>query len=151
MNRPVKLAAALSAAMAVSTSGFAACLIPDAHSSDGVRSVPPRYYSAEHEYRASEFVLVGTPERERPLAHDEGTDGTWYAVSVSRILKGHPPRNFSLFSENSSGRFPMSLHQVYLLFVHREANKYYAVDNCGYSDTVDNSRDTLARLERIAH
>jgi hypothetical protein len=41
-----------------------------------------------------------------------------------------------IFSENTSGRFPMQLRRRYVLFVYREAGRLM-VDNCGNSGFIE--------------
>ena len=67
-----------------------------------------------------------TPESKKYL------DGTTYSVQVEEVLRGSPGKTVKLFSENSSGRFPMEVGAAYLVFVHEELDRL-AADYCGNS------------------
>src|SRR5271170_4917467 len=74
----------------------AACLLTD--------------YSTRAEYLRSEAVLVGSVLSERNVPGSDEPDtpgGTFYLVRVLNTLRGTPSRTVEIFSENSSGRFPM--------------------------------------------
>jgi len=60
-----------------------------------------------------------------------------------RILKGRPRKTFIVFSENTSGRFPMNAKKSYLVFVYREHGRL-RIDNCGNSGLLDGSAPALA-------
>lgn len=89
--------------------------------------------SVAQEYRLSYAVLIGevVSEKREPRSKDF-YEGTSYVVRVRETICGKLPRTITLFSENSSGRFPMKMGQDYLLFVYRNSNRTM-VDNCGNS------------------
>jgi hypothetical protein len=67
--------------------------------------------SVEDEYSKSEYVLTAAvvSASEVPESKDEYyLGGTDYTLRTLRTLMGHPPTTFKVFSENSSGRFPMT-------------------------------------------
>jgi hypothetical protein len=100
------------------------------------------------EYRASDVVVVGTVVRATavPLSRDF-QEGTAYLVRVNETLKGRPPAQLRLFSENGGSRFPMRVGTQYLLFVdHLERS---VIDNCGNSGTVAARRQALATVRRL--
>ncbi len=76
-------------------------------------------------------------------------DGTIYGVEMRKGYKGNPGDALSVFSENSSGRFPMQIGREYLLFLYRDHGRYQ-VDNCGNSDELPKSLKKVAEVERIA-
>lgn len=70
--------------------------------------------SLEQEYQSSTTIFVGrvvseefTPESQNHL------DGTTYPVEVEEVLHGSHAKTVKLFSENSSGRFPVRVGATY--------------------------------------
>jgi hypothetical protein len=75
------------------------------------------------EYRLRNSVFVGTVRSEHNESAEEkyfDQNGVRYTVRVDEVLRGRPPKTVLLFSENSSGRFPMQVGTKYLLFVYRD-------------------------------
>src|SRR5438552_6581233 len=84
----------------------AACLLDD--------------YSVRGEYERSAAVLTGQVISERPVAESRSYyDGVVYTVNVQAVYQGDIHGLVDIFSENSSGRFPMPPHGHYVLFVSR--------------------------------
>ena len=110
-------------------------------------------YSVPAEFARSTVVAVGRVVSERQV-HEQAEldvlDGTVYTLRVQETLRGQPSRTISVFSENSSGRFPMLKGQAYILFLYAQSGRLSA-DNCGNSglvsekQTVVNSARELAR------
>ena len=105
------------------------------------------------EYASSTLVLiahvVGT-RKTPPTADGYFLDGDTYKVSPVRIFKGHAGKHIELFSENSSGRFPMQAKREYLLFVYSEHGRLVA-DNCGNSGLLSSSKKAIAEVSHLAH
>jgi hypothetical protein len=100
------------------------------------------------EYKASDAVVVGTVLRaiRVPVTRDY-QDGTTYVVRVNENLKGKPPAQLRLFSENSAARFPMRIGGKYLLFIdHLDRS---AISNCGNSGLVTQRAKALATVRRL--
>lgn len=116
-------------------SASAACLLDD--------------YSIPTEYSRSELVLVGKVVSERVIPEGSDLGGINYRIVPLHILKGPPSRNIVLFSENSSGRFPMTVGASYVLFVYHAEGRL-AVDNCGNSAPQAQAAATLATIEKLA-
>ena len=77
-----------------SHAGFAACVLSD--------------YSVRAELDRSTTVVVGTVMAERATAETKNfLEGVTYSVRVDETLHGRDAKAVELFSENSSGRFPM--------------------------------------------
>ena len=103
--------------LTASRSGFAVCL-------NGNPSVA-------QEYRDSPIVFVGTVTGEQNVRESKNyLDGVMYTVTADEVLRGSLPKRMRLFSENSSGRFPMHVGSTYLLFVYRALGRTM-VDACG--------------------
>jgi len=125
----MKRIAVLLALLAVSSSALAVCL--NGHPT--VRA----------EFKASPIVLIGRVLSEKPTpATKHYFEGESYSVTVKEVLRGSADKTISLFSENSSGRFPMKVGASYLLFLHKELG-LWQVDNCGNSGLLSKSRAAL--------
>jgi hypothetical protein len=81
-------------------------------------------------------------------------EGTQYTLRVEQLFKGRARKTVVLFSENTSGRFPMDVGEKYLVFVYRSEYKHraiFAVDNCGNSGRLSEKPDVLGQVERFQH
>jgi len=76
--------------------------------------------SVAEEYKAANAVVAATVVAERliPSAEADFYDGTLYRIRVDKIFRGSVGDSAEIFSENSSGRFPMTVGAKYLLFIH---------------------------------
>src|SRR5438034_11808153 len=74
--------------------------------------------TVEQEFKTSALIFVGkvTSAREVAVRSDAITGGTFYSVEVVEVLKGSPSHKLELYSENSSGRFPMEVGVQYVIF-----------------------------------
>jgi len=91
------------------------------------------------EFEASPIVLIGRVLSENPVpATKDYFEGEAYFIAVKEVLRGRAGKTISLFSENSSGRFPMKVGASYLLFLHKELG-LWQVDNCGNSGLLSKS------------
>ena len=107
----------------------------------------PPTVDAEYRLRT---VFIGTvvSERHEPPTKNWDLEGTTYAVRVYERLRGQLPRTVHLFSENSSGRFPMEVGTKYLLFVYSDRGRTM-VDNCGNSEVYSVSSPKLRDVRRL--
>jgi hypothetical protein len=101
------------------------------------------------EYRRR-VVFIGTvvSEQYEPPTKQWDQEGTTYVVRVDERLRGQLPRTVQLFSENSSGRFPMEVGTKYLLFVYSDFGRTM-VDNCGNSEVYSASSPKLRVVRRL--
>jgi len=114
----------------------AACLLDD--------------YSVRGEYERSAAVLTGQVISERPVAESRSYyDGVVYTVNVQAVYQGDIHGLVDIFSENSSGRFPMPPHGHYVLFVSRTGDRLM-VDNCGNSGLLSEKTEVLRALKGFA-
>ncbi len=109
------------------------------------------------EFKTSEVVFTGrvTGAREVAVQRESITGGTFYTVEVADVLKGAPPHRVRLYSENSSGRYPMRVGQRYLIFGDYGAfegirGQQLAVNNCGNSASLPEANETLETVRRLA-
>jgi len=108
------------------------------------------YPTIREEYRSTYMVLVGrVVARATTPAQGDFYDGDTYTVIPLRVLKGNPGSKVTLFSENSSGRFPLDVHREYLLFAYRNGGRLM-VDNCGNSDVMPRAKNALAQTAAAA-
>jgi len=87
------------------------------------------------EFRQSQVVLIGTVGSERNIP-DPDNPGSWtgtvYKLRVNTLLKGTVGHSVQVFSENSSGRFPLTVGSRYVLFLRYDSKgKYWVADPCG--------------------
>jgi hypothetical protein len=104
--------------------------------------------SVEKEFQDSLIVFVGTVVKARNFLGESGIDGTFYSIEVTETLKGCPAKSLELYSENSSGRFPMEVGDSYLVFAYQGvfegiSRRQWAIDNCGNSERVGAAAGTL--------
>lgn len=89
--------------------------------------------SVKQEYADSLIVFVGKVIAKKDVAESRDYyEGDEYTVQVQDIFKGLPTNPIIIYSENSSGRFPMSVGEEYVLFVYYNLGRYQ-IDNCGNS------------------
>ena len=107
-------------------------------------------YSVRGEFERSVAVLVGTVVGERATpAQENFYEGVTYSVKTEETLRGQAPAIVELFSENSSGRFPMEKGRKYVLFIYKGLNRL-AVDNCGNSGLYTEKQDVLKVVRQLA-
>lgn len=107
--------------------------------------------SVAEEYRTSRYVVIGQKISNRPIgpsADGYFLRGNRSTVRIGQIFKGNPPHNLSIFSEDSSGRFPMSDGESYLLFVYQDHDRFL-IDNCGNSAPLDQAARLIPMLKLI--
>ena len=107
--------------------------------------------SPEQEYRESERVFVGRVMSEKATPESGGYyEGTTYLLAVGELLRGTPAKTTSIFSENSSGRFPMEVGKRYLIFAYEEQGRLM-VDSCGNSGELSKKGAVLDVVRSLAH
>src|SRR5439155_10395859 len=117
--------------------GFAACVLSD--------------YSVRAELDRSSAVIVGTVVAGRATAETKNVlEGVTYTVRVDEVLHGRAVKKVELFSEDSSGRFPMEKGKTYVLFIYRGLDRL-AVDKCGNSGLVTETKAVLTSVRQLAN
>jgi len=109
-------------------------------------------YSVQAEYSRSTAVVIGEPVSERSVPDREDVGfygGIIYTVKISETLRGALHGKVEVFSENTSGRFPMEKGKKYILFLSKD-QKYLSADNCGNSGLVAEKHDVLSAVRTIA-
>jgi hypothetical protein len=110
------------------------------------------HLSVDDEYRSSKAVVLAVVvgQRDVPEASDGFFyEGTNYKLKIDRVFRGTSGISVEVFSENSSGRFPMVDGSKYLLFIHEEHSRLL-VDNCGNSGLASERRAELRAIERLS-
>ena len=107
------------------------------------------------ELQSSSVVLVGRVSAVRDvIAPDGDPRGTFYTVTLIEPMKGRPSATVLLYSENSSGRFPMQVGSEYLIFAHPQRfegidRPQLAINNCGHSAALPDGSEALATVRRL--
>jgi hypothetical protein len=107
--------------------------------------------SVNREFKGSKAVVLATVIGQREVLSNDGFffDGTIYRLKIDRMLRGGVSKHPEVFSENSSGRFPMVVGSKYLLFIYQERDRLL-VDNCGNSGLASERRSELKAVERLS-
>jgi hypothetical protein len=112
--------------------------------------------TVEQEFKATALVFVGrvTSAREVRVRSQAVSGGAFYSVKVAQALKGGPSKMVELYSENSSGRFPMQVGEQYLVFADYGVfegirGRKLAVNNCGNSAPLPKGNKTLETVRRL--
>ena len=115
----------------------------------------PSYPTITQEFEGSHLVFIGTVSSEQKV-HESGDyfDGINYQLSVSEQFRGVPSESISLFSENTSGRFPMDIGASYLIFTTLTpgtlaGEPVYVVDYCGHSGAVASRPKTISAVRAM--
>jgi len=111
--------------------------------------------TVEHEFKTSAVVFVGkvSSAREVSVQSQAVSGGTFYSVVVEQVLKGTPSKTVELYSENSSGRFPMRVGVQYLVFAgygvfEGISGQRLAINNCGNSAPFSKAHKALATVRK---
>jgi hypothetical protein len=138
MSRGRSFSSALNAFLLTGMSAHAACL-------NGHPSV------REEQQNSKAVVLARVVgQREVPETSDGFYfDGTIYRIKIERAFQGNIGADAELFSENSSGRFPMAVGSKYLLFIN-ERHDRLLVDYCGNSGLLSRRGKERREVERLA-
>ena len=114
------------------------------------------FLTVEQELKTSPLVFVGKVTRTRRVVvrSESITGGTLYSVDVAEALKGRPPHKLELYSENSSGRFPMEVGVEYIIFADYGVfegirGRQLAVINCGNSAPLPKGNKTVETVRRL--
>ena len=108
-------------------------------------------YSVKAEFPRSVAVvkvLVVSERSEPDPDAPEFVGGTIYKVKIQESFRGTLQGAVEIFSENSSGRFPMDSGRSYLLFLYRDGERLSA-DPCGNSGLASEKKDVLATVRAL--
>ena len=103
------------------------------------------------EFFKSETVFVGRVVSQRTAPPDGGFyDGWWCCLSVHKVFRGAARKTIEVFTENSSGRFPLEVGREYLLFASKYSGRL-VIDNCGNSGLVSEAKDEIREIGQIGN
>ena len=111
--------------------------------------------SVEEELRTTSLVFVGTVRSARDVeAPDGDRRGTFYTIEVQELLKGTVTQKLTVYSENSSGRFPMRVGAQYLVFADEQRfegipRRQWWISNCGNSAPVPEANKALEAVRML--
>jgi len=134
---------------------FLACLLAGAHPGWAVCIDPQTGISGyqiplNEEISAAPQIAIVQVIKEKALSEDAsdpiGVTAHLYTARVLRQLKGTPLKTIELYSENTSGRYPMDVGEKYLLFISEDKHPW--IDNCGHSAPLWQSSATLRQVEK---
>jgi len=101
------------------------------------------------EFFKSEAVFVGEVVSQRTVpAKGPDYDGWLYRLRVHRVFRGKIGETLDIFTENSTGRFPLEVGHEYLLFAGR-GNGRLVITNCGNSGLLTDAAAKIRDIERI--
>jgi hypothetical protein len=98
----------------------------------------------------SDAVFVGTviSARSVPPRGAEELDGWLYTLNVQELFRGPRTRTIKVFTENSSGRFPLDVGRTYLLFAHKLDGRL-TIGNCGNSALLSKAAEAIRKLRGL--
>jgi hypothetical protein len=100
------------------------------------------------EFCDSQSVFIGKVLSEIHVP-DSGRylEGKNYLVEVKEVFKGNLPKTVTIFCENSSGRFPMTVGKTYIAFIYYDGR--YQIDNCGNSGIVSERQEVIGAVRLL--
>lgn len=98
------------------------------------------------EYFKSDVVFTGTVISVRYADSDVG--GWFYRLRVGKVFKGPLQDEFTVYTEDSSARFPLTKDETYLLFSYKRHGRL-EIDNCGNSDLLSKSAASVSSIDDI--
>jgi len=101
------------------------------------------------EYPNSKSVFIGKVTAKKDVPESGNYyNGHNYTVQVQEVFKGDPINPVVIFSENSSGRFPMVVGMTYIIFLYYELGRYQ-VDNCTNSGLLSEKQDVIQTVRHL--
>jgi len=103
------------------------------------------------EYFKSDAVFVGSVVSQMTVPPQGNSyDGWLYRLRVSKVFRGSVGDTVEVFTENSSGRFPLDVGSEYLLFATLGQGRL-EIDNCGNSGLLAETMEKIREIERIGN
>jgi hypothetical protein len=98
----------------------------------------------------SDAVFVGTviSGRAAPPRGAAEPDGLLYRLSVQELFRGPRTKTIEVFTENSSGSFPLDVAEKYLLFADEKDGRL-TIANCGNSSLQSKAEEAIRELRRL--
>ena len=130
---------------------LASCLVAFAMTEAAPGACLQDDYSVEAEYVRSVAVVQVKVISDHTVPDPQAQEfigGTIYAVRIQESFRGALSQTIEVFSENSTGRFPMEKGKSYLLFLYREDGRQSA-DPCGNSGLKSERKNVLVTLRAL--
>jgi hypothetical protein len=104
---------------------------------------------ANGEFFKSDAVFIGTvlSIRETPDS-DKDVGGWFYRLRIEEPFRGPSPKVITVYTENSSARFPLEKGRKYLLFAYKQ-NGRLEIYGYGNSALLSEASDALTRLNNL--
>jgi hypothetical protein len=101
------------------------------------------------EFLNSDAVFVGKVISSRAVS-PQGTelDGWLYALSIQELFRGPQTKIIGVFTENTSGRFPLAVGKQYLIFAD-EFEGRLTITNCGNSALLSKAQGAIQKLRTL--
>lgn len=104
---------------------------------------------ANGEFFKSDAVFIGTVLSIRETPDSEKEVGGWfYRMNVEEIFRGPASKVITVYTENSSARFPLEKGRKYLLFAYKQ-NGRLEIYGCGNSALLSEASEALTRLKDL--
>jgi hypothetical protein len=117
----------------------------------------PSYPNVKQEFAESKLVFIGKVISEEKVheSSDGYFDGINYTILVVETLRGKLGQVVMVFSENSSGRFPMETGETYLVFTSLTPDTFagvpvYTISYCGNSGKVQEKKNALSLARKLS-
>jgi len=111
-----------------------------------------RDYSLRTEYVGASAVVIAEALSEQIVPDPDdpvGFAATLYKVRIDESIRGSLHGVVELYSENSSGRFPLEIGKKYILFIYTDQG-VLEVDNCGNSGPLNEKKEVVAAARELA-
>ena len=104
---------------------------------------------ANGEFFKSDAVFIGTVLSIRETPDTDNNVGGWfYRMKVEEMFRGPVTIVITVYTENSSARFPLEKGRKYLLFAYKQ-NSRLEIFGCGNSALLSEAADALTRLKNL--
>lgn len=106
--------------------------------------------SVSEEYAKRSNIVIGKVVKIEDVPElGKYYEGQNYTVEIIETINGNLNGVVRIFSENSSGRFPMDLGKNYILFLYEEPG-LLQVDNCGNSGELPEKQGVANEVRNLA-
>lgn len=104
----------------------------------------------QSEIQSADAIVVGRVLAENGMQEDrndpDGVTAYDVTIKVQAILKGKLPNVFSVWNENTSARYPMSVGEEHVLFISQGRDGQFFVDSCGNSSLTSKRNDFVKQI-----
>jgi hypothetical protein len=136
MKKPARIVVLLLCPALFSLTALAYCRVP--------------VIKANGEFFKSDLVFTGTVLSDRYTEAGVRENGGWYyRLRVLQMLKGPNLKQFTVYTEDASNRFPLEKGRDYLLFAYRWHGRL-EIDRCGNSALLSDAAKSTQQIRSIA-